>query len=100
MAGALVYDDALAGRIERGELLAPGSPEEVEIRACGVHAVELLAARTGLTPRRSTTGCGSGARIRASRPCPATGPAARTTEPPTSGVASGPWGHRHHRWSR
>jgi hypothetical protein len=49
MAGALVYDDALAGRIERGELLAPGSPEEVEIRACGVHAVELLAARTGLT---------------------------------------------------
>ena len=43
MAG-LVYDDALAGRIERGELLAPGSPEEVEIRACGVHAVELLAA--------------------------------------------------------
>jgi hypothetical protein len=50
MAGVLVYDDDLAGRIERGELLDPGSPAEVEIRACGLHAVELLAARTGLAP--------------------------------------------------
>lgn len=48
MAGVLVYDDDLAGRIEREELLEPGSPEEVEIRACGLHAVELLAARTGV----------------------------------------------------
>jgi hypothetical protein len=50
MAGALSYDDELAARIAAGELLAPGSPEEVEIRACGLHAVELLAARTGLPP--------------------------------------------------
>jgi hypothetical protein len=50
MAGVLVYDDDLAGRIERGELLEPGSAEEVEIRACAVHAVELLAHRTGATP--------------------------------------------------
>jgi hypothetical protein len=50
MAGVLVYDDGLADRIERGDLLAPGCAEEVEIRACGVHAVELLAARTDLTP--------------------------------------------------
>jgi hypothetical protein len=50
MAGALVYDGELAGRIGREEPLDPGSPEEVEIRACGVHAVELLAGRTGLAP--------------------------------------------------
>ena len=39
---ALAFDPRLAERIERGELLAPGSPEEVEIRACGVEAVERL----------------------------------------------------------
>jgi hypothetical protein len=50
MAGVLRYDPALAARIEREELLAPGEPAEVEIRACGVHAVELLAARSGLSP--------------------------------------------------
>lgn len=49
MGGVLVYDDDLADRIEREELLEPGSPEEVEIRACALYAVELLAARTGLT---------------------------------------------------
>ena len=49
MAGVLVYDDDLADRIDREELLEAGSPEEVEIRACAVYAVELLAARTGLT---------------------------------------------------
>jgi putative queuosine salvage protein len=50
MAGVLRYDPALAARIERQELLAAGEPAEVEIRACGVHAVELLAARTGTSP--------------------------------------------------
>jgi Queuosine salvage protein len=49
-AGALVYDDGLAARIARGDLLAPGGPEEVEIRACGVEAVERVGARTGLAP--------------------------------------------------
>jgi hypothetical protein len=47
--GVLRYDDALAERIAAGELLTPGEPAEVEVRACGVHAVELLAQRTGLT---------------------------------------------------
>jgi hypothetical protein len=50
MAGVLAYDDGLARRVDDGELLVPGSPEEVEIRACGLHAVELLAAGTGLAP--------------------------------------------------
>jgi hypothetical protein len=38
--GALVYAPELARRIEAGELLPAGSPEEVEIRACAVEAVE------------------------------------------------------------
>jgi hypothetical protein len=42
--GVLVYDPALVARIEREELIPAGSPEEVEIRACALHAVELLAA--------------------------------------------------------
>lgn len=50
MGGVLVYDRALATRIDGGDLLRPGSPEEVEIRACGVQAVELLARTTGLAP--------------------------------------------------
>jgi hypothetical protein len=49
MAGVLVYDEDLAGRIERGDLLDPGGAHEVEIRACGLHAVELLRGVTGLT---------------------------------------------------
>ena len=38
--GALVYDRDLARRIDAGERLEPGSPEEVEIRAAAVQAVE------------------------------------------------------------
>lgn len=41
--GLLRYTRALQGRIERGELIAHGSAEEIEIRGCAVHAVELLA---------------------------------------------------------
>lgn len=48
--GALLLDRDLKRRIEAGELLEHGSPEEVELRACAVHAVELLAAATPLTP--------------------------------------------------
>ena len=40
--GVLVYDDYLAARIDRAELLEPGG-EEREIRACAVHAAELIA---------------------------------------------------------
>ena len=50
MAGVLVYDRGLAARIDGGDLLRPGSPEEIEIRACGLHAVELVAGATGMTP--------------------------------------------------
>jgi putative queuosine salvage protein len=48
--GVLCLDPALAGRIEAGDPLEHGSPEEVELRACAVHAVELLAAATPLSP--------------------------------------------------
>ncbi|HEX5762670.1 MAG TPA: queuosine salvage family protein [Solirubrobacterales bacterium] len=48
--GLLGLDPQLAARIEAGELLEHGSPEEVELRACAVHAVELLAGAGGLTP--------------------------------------------------
>jgi hypothetical protein len=50
--GILSFDDALVARIDREELLAHGSPEEVEIRACAVHAVELLAKVTGASAAR------------------------------------------------
>ncbi len=39
----LSYQDGLAARIDQGELIEAGSPEEVEIRACALHAVSLLA---------------------------------------------------------
>jgi hypothetical protein len=42
--GILGFDPRLVDRIEREELLEPGSEEEVEIRACSVHAVELIVA--------------------------------------------------------
>ena len=48
--GVLRYDPALAARIDAGELLPPGE-EEREIRACAVHACELIAARLGMPAR-------------------------------------------------
>ena len=42
--GVLVFAPGLVERIERGELIEHGSREEVEIRACAVHAVELMVA--------------------------------------------------------
>jgi hypothetical protein len=48
--GILELDPELTAGIDGGELLVHGSPEEVELRACAVHAVELLAAVGGLTP--------------------------------------------------
>jgi Potential Queuosine, Q, salvage protein family len=38
----LRYDDWLDRRIETGELIGAGSCEEIEMRACAVHAAELL----------------------------------------------------------
>jgi hypothetical protein len=40
--GILMYDQSLIGRIDGGELIPARSPAEVEIRACAVHAVELI----------------------------------------------------------
>lgn len=51
----LVFSDELIRRIESVEDIAVGSPEEVEIRACGVHAVELLAAEVRRTRRADLT---------------------------------------------
>ncbi len=48
--GVLRYDPGLALRIDAGELLPPGR-EEREIRACAVHACELIAPRLAVVPR-------------------------------------------------
>jgi hypothetical protein len=42
--GVLRYDPALAAHIDAGQRLEAGSRAEIEIRAAGVHAVELLVA--------------------------------------------------------
>ncbi len=47
--GVLRLDPGLEQRIEAGELLEHGSAEEVELRACAVHAVELLSTVTPLS---------------------------------------------------
>ena len=48
--GVLVYDDPLAAHIDAQRPLRVGAQER-EIRACAVHACELLAQRTGVPPR-------------------------------------------------
>jgi hypothetical protein len=45
--GVLRYDEALAAHIDAGRLL-PAGEQEREIRACAVHACELIAARAGV----------------------------------------------------
>jgi len=52
--GVLVYEDSLADRIDRQVLLAPGSPEEIEIRAVAVEAVERLVDALGRRGRPTT----------------------------------------------
>ena len=52
--GVLWFDPELVARIEREELIEHGSPEEVEIRACAVHAVELIVAAAESDPVRPT----------------------------------------------
>jgi hypothetical protein len=42
--GILTFDPELVTRIDRGTLIEHHSPEEVEIRACALHAVELIVA--------------------------------------------------------
>jgi Potential Queuosine, Q, salvage protein family len=48
--GVLLLDPALEAKIEAGALLEHGSAEEVELRACAVHAVELVSAASRLSP--------------------------------------------------
>jgi hypothetical protein len=52
--GVLVYDEALAARIDAGERLALGGAER-EIRACALHACELISQRTGIPARTIDT---------------------------------------------
>jgi hypothetical protein len=47
--GVLEFDDGLVARIDAEELIEHDSPEEVEIRACALHAVDLLVAAHGAT---------------------------------------------------
>ena len=47
--GVLEVDPDLVARIESGQLIEHDSPEEVELRACALHAVELLVAAHGAT---------------------------------------------------
>lgn len=47
MKGVLLFVPELTARIDRGERLESGSPEEVEIRALGVYAVERLVRSLG-----------------------------------------------------
>jgi hypothetical protein len=47
--GVLEFDSGLVARIDAEELIQHDSPEEVEIRACALHAVDLLVAAHGAT---------------------------------------------------
>jgi putative queuosine salvage protein len=52
--GVLRYDPDLAARIDREELIAVGSAEEIEIRAGALHAVELMVAELRSAGRPAT----------------------------------------------
>ena len=49
--GILRYQDDLLARIRREELIPAGSLEEIEIRACALHAVELMVEELHYTGR-------------------------------------------------
>jgi len=53
--GILRYAPELLERIDRGELIEHGSAEEVEIRACALHAVELIVAARAAGPGAATS---------------------------------------------
>jgi hypothetical protein len=52
--GVLRYDAWLDRRIDNGELIGAGSPEEIEMRACAVHAAELVRAAMARAGRMVT----------------------------------------------
>jgi hypothetical protein len=53
--GILKYDGVLGMRIQQEALIPAGSQEEVEIRACAVHAVELIGAELRRTGKSVTS---------------------------------------------
>jgi hypothetical protein len=53
--GVLSYDPALLARIEAGEVLKAGSPEEIEVRAAALHAVEQLKGHLHAAGQRGVT---------------------------------------------
>lgn len=55
MDGILQYDSGLAARIDNEQLIPSGSKEEIEIRACALHAVELIAAELQKQGRQVTS---------------------------------------------
>ena len=65
--GLLSYDPALVDRIERGELIDHDSREEIEIRACALHAVELIAAERAGGDRGATSMRSCGIAVREPR---------------------------------
>jgi len=67
--GVLEFDADLVRRIDAGTLIEHDSPEEVEIRACALHAVELLVRAHGNTTATAVDNAlwnrGAGARYKA-----------------------------------
>jgi putative queuosine salvage protein len=67
--GVLEFDPELVARIDAEELIQHDSPEEVEIRACAVHAVDRLVAAHGATTPAAVDNAlwhrGAGARYKA-----------------------------------
>jgi Potential Queuosine, Q, salvage protein family len=67
--GVLAFDDALVARIDAERPLVHDSPEEVEIRAVALHAVELLVRAHGATTATAVDNIlwhrGAGARYKA-----------------------------------
>ena len=55
MDGVLIYEKPLLDRIAAGRLIPAGSPEEIEIRASAVHAVELIKKEIRKTGRSITS---------------------------------------------
>lgn len=88
--GVLRYDQALAVRIDAGELLPPGD-EEREIRACAVHACELIAARLGMPPRLLDTALWNKGRHRGTRACRGTERGPFTTDRERADKCAGGW---------
>jgi hypothetical protein len=51
----LLYSEGLISQIDSGNLISAGSVEEIEIRACALHAVELLKAELEATGHQVTS---------------------------------------------